>query len=606
MCAINGFTFEDTDLVTRMNKATAHRGPDGTGTFCGHGVSLGHNRLSIIDLSPSAAQPMWNKDNTVVISYNGEIFNFKELRKELVGYPFKSNSDTEVILAAYETWGKDAFKRFNGMFAFALFDVRTKELMLVRDPSGIKPLFYAWNGKKLVFSSDIRGVLVHSDVPRNLHYEALAHYLRVLYVPAPHTMFADIKKLEPGHVLTHAQGVITIRPFSGMDAEAGAEVTDTMLHDTLQSAVSRQLVSDRSIGVYLSGGVDSSIILACASKVHPSINTFSVGFDLGEHHPRKDVFNADFELARRTAKHFGSTHHEFLFRSEDAVDIFHDAIEHLGEPIANATSLPMLYLARAVKKHATVVLCGDGGDELFGGYERYRLSLLSSHFRTLPHPARRALASFFPAFRKLDTPPGIERFARFMFQKDAEVERIVQEHVPLDATRLFFEERFFSKTQGDFEKQFMDTDRASWLVDESLAKTDKMSMASGVEARVPFLDNEVIALARRMRRSQKVTLFETKRMLKRAFRDELPPHLFGQPKRGWFSPGGEWVKQGAFKRFTDEVLSSSYCSESSGLFRFDEIAAMLETHRAQTEYHMPTLWALLTFQVWMRTFNVRS
>ncbi len=604
MCGINGFTFEDRNLIEAMDRSTHHRGPDGTGIYVGEGISLGHNRLAIIDLSSAGAQPMESADHSAVIIYNGEIYNFEELRKELGDYPYKGYSDTEVMLSAYSKWGKKAFSRFNGIFAFALFDRRSHELMLVRDRAGIKPLYYYFDGSKLIFSSEIKALLTH-DIPRTLDHKAFMHYMRVLYVPAPNTMFKEIKKLEPGHVLTYKEGGIHSEPFVAQNEKSTLEVSDEELRTTIEKAVKRQLVSDRPIGVYLSGGFDSSIVLDCASRVRGSINTFSVGFDLGKDHPRQETFNADAALARKTATFYGATHHEVLLSTEDARDLFEKMILHLDEPIANATALPMLHLAQFTKPLATVVLGGDGGDELFGGYERYRLSLLSSYYRKFPQSLRALGGTLYPRLRKLDTAPGAPRFAQFLFQKDNELKRALAEPEDLEITKRFFEEKFFPNIWSDFESQFMDTDRRSWLVDESLMRTDKMSMASAVEVRVPFLDNKVVEFARQIPRSQKVTLFETKRMLKRAFKGRLPSYLYGQPKRGWFSPGGEWIKLPPFATLVDEVLSPSYYAGTAALFNWKEVREMLETHRDGREYHMVMLWAILTFQAWAKAYNVQ-
>ncbi|MBC7836244.1 asparagine synthase (glutamine-hydrolyzing), partial [Acetobacteraceae bacterium] len=559
--------------------------------------------LAIIDLSEAGFQPMESADGTVVIVYNGEIYNFEALRKELLDYPYKGYSDTEVILAAYQKWGKKAFERLNGIFALALFDKRSRELLVVRDRAGIKPLYYFFDGTNLIFSSEIKGILVH-DIPRTLDHDAFMHYLRVLYTPAPYTMFKNIRKLEPGGMLTFKENKIHIESYVLEEKGNAPEISDKGLHEVVEAAVKRQLVSDRPIGVYLSGGFDSSIVLNCASRVHGAINTFSVGFDLGKNHPREGTFNADSALARKTAAFYGATHHEILLSVEDARNLFQKAILHLDEPIGNATVLPMLHLAEFTKPLATVVLGGDGGDELFGGYERYRLSLLSTYYRKVPQALRAIANRIYPRLCKLDTSPGIERFMQFLFQKDTEVQRILSTPTTLSVTRDFFEEKFFSRPSDDFESVFMDTDRQSWLVDECLMRTDKMAMASAVEVRVPFLDNEVVDFASRIPRNEKVTLFETKRMLKRTFKNDLPPFLYGQPKRGWFSPGGEWIKMEPFSTMVDDILSPSYYEGTAALFNWEEVKKMLETHRDGREYHMVMLWAILTFQAWAKTYKV--
>ncbi|MBX9765542.1 asparagine synthase (glutamine-hydrolyzing), partial [Patescibacteria group bacterium] len=386
MCAINGIVGGkgkgDEALIVGMNAATKHRGPDGSRVFFDSGVALGFNRLAIIDLSEGAMQPMSDVSGRYTLVFNGEIYNYRELKRELSEYPFKTESDTEVVLAAYSRWGETAFSRLNGMFGLAVYDSKEKKLVIARDSAGIKPLYYHFENGRLLFSSEIKAIL-EAGIPRTLNREAFGHYLRLLYVPAPHTMFTGIKKLLPGHTLTFSEGAIAVAPFRGRfpDAEGAHSFQDakTLVRKTVEDAVSRQLVSDRPVGLYLSGGIDSSVILASAVKTHPAINSYSVGFSLGEDE-QSEKFNADVALAKRTAQHFGATHHEFMLSSEDVLSLFTDAVRHLDEPIGNATALSQLYLARMVKPTATVVLTGDGGDEMFGGYERYRLAHIAERF----------------------------------------------------------------------------------------------------------------------------------------------------------------------------------------------------------------------------------
>lgn len=601
MCGINGFNWKDERLAERMNAATRHRGPDGEGVYTDECVSLGHNRLAIIDLSVRGAQPMRSADGNLVISFNGEIYNFLELRADLHGYEWQSESDTEVILAAYKKWGDKAFARFNGIFALALWDNTKRELLLVRDRAGIKPLYYHFEAGKLVFSSEIKGILEHG-MPRMLDREAFDHYLRILYVPAPLTLFAGIKKLEPGMILRCKDGAISQTSFLTELAHELGAISNAGLRDVIDGAVRRQLVSDRPLGIYLSGGLDSNIILDSASRIRSGVDTFSVGFRLGEEeNPEK--YNADVTLAKRSAVHYGSKHHEVLISSDEAVALFEDMVWHLDEPVANPTTIPMMHLAAFTKPTATVVCGGDGGDELFGGYPRYSLSLLSSYYRMLPSIVRGSLPSLNSQFSKLDTAPGVERFAKFLFQKDAQLSRVLRE-MPTDSTSRFFEEHFFSPLDKDFERQFMDVDRRSWLVDESLLRTDKMAMASAVESRVPFLDNEVVAFAARVPRSEKVTLRETKKMLRRSFRGRLPDFLFREKKRGWFSPAGVWLRHERFGNMAREILSPSYYEPTRNLFKWDEVQALFEAHHSSREYHLNLLWSLMVFQVWARRFHI--
>lgn len=635
MCSINGFTWKDEALIKKMNAVTAHRGPDGTGVFCDPGVSIGHNRLAIIDLSPLGAQPMKSHNGRFVISFNGEIYNYRELKRELESfYPFRSATDTEVILAAYSVWGERAFARLNGMFAIALWDTKEQKLLLVRDPIGIKPLYYYHDGARIVFSSEIKAILEHTNIPRRIDALALDLYLRVNYVPAPLTLFSGIKKLLPGHALTCVNGKMEVRRYAPEEKPAISHKSQrrlaSELRERVRASVKAELVSDRPVGLYLSGGIDSSAVLEGMAVAQGKVETFSIGFSLREGE-QEEKFNADFLLARRTAKHFGATHHEVLLSPDEILPLFEEAVYYLDEPIANATVIPMLKLSRFAKSRVAVALCGDGGDELFGGYERYRLSLLSSYYRCLPATFRRAASSLYPRFRKLDTAQGIPRFAQFHFLKEGALRPLLSPFAyHAHAARDFFVERFFSSVPRDilkkvglrgggrvtsigraatapffesFERLFMNVDRQSWLTDESLLRSDKMGMAAGLEARVPLLDLPLVDFAGTIPFKHKVSLFRTKIILKEAFRGFLPDELLRQPKRGWFSPGAKWLRYPRVAAFAREVLSPDYCAATKNLFQWDAVRSRLEGHLSG-EYHLTLLWAILTLQLWARRFKI--
>ncbi len=609
MCSINGFTWRDETLIKRMNAVTSHRGPDGTGIFLEPGISLGHNRLAIIDLSDAGAQPMKSQNGKTILAFNGEIYNYRELKEELTGYSFQSGTDTEVILAAYEAWGEKAFARLQGIFAFALFDTVKQELLLVRDPAGVKPLYYHFGDTKLVFSSEIKAILLHTHIPRRIDPAALDLYLRVLYVPAPMTMFEGVQKLLPGHVLSFKNGSCAIRAFEvqktrGLSTHSFAEQKGELVRE-IHESVKRQLISDRPVGLYLSGGIDSSVVLESMATASGKVETFSVGFELREGE-QSEKFNADFLLARSTAKHFGTKHHEVLVLPDEALALFEEAIFHLDEPSANATIIPQLKLARFAKQSVAVVLGGDGGDELFGGYERYRLSLLSTLYRRFPEALRKGAGLLAPSLRKLDTAPGIDRFAQFHFVKEevlAPLLSVASNH--REVPRDFFTEHFFGEVHDPFEAQFMDTDRRSWLVDEALLRSDKLSMAGGLEMRVPLLDLPLIDFAGTIPLAHKVSLRRTKLILKEAFRTRLPQELLDQPKRGWFSPGAKWLRYPKIAEAARVILSKDYALATRDLFDWSAVRRLFEGH-LKGEYHATILLALLGLQVWAKKFNVTT
>ncbi len=610
MCGINGFNFKDEGLVRKMNRAITHRGPDGTDIFVDEKISLGHNRLRIIDLSDAAKQPMYSNDGNLTIVFNGEIYNYQELKDELKDfYQFKTHSDTEVILAAYEKWGKDSVKRFNGIFAFALWDKGKRELFLARDHAGVKPLYYYLQNGVFIFSSEIKAILEH-PIPRILNKESFNHYMRVLYVPEPLTMFEGIYKFPQAHCGTFRDNTLKMEEYwstsSLQRSKLSKRETQTSLRETIYAATKRQLVSDRSLGIYLSGGIDSSVVLDAASQVRSNIDTFSVGFDLTQEEER-DKFNQDFLLARQTALHYGTTHHEVLLSTDDVVHYWEKAVWHQDEPISNPTAIAMMKLAHFTKDTATVVLGGDGGDELFGGYPRHRLSVISDYYRKLPRFMREALA-YSPKLHKLNTPPGIERFALFMFQKDALLKRVIAPTFLTDQSYSFFKQKFFvdpTELQKDFTKVLMETDRTSWLVDEALMRSDKMAMSAAVEARVPLLDKEVIELAATIPTSYKVTPFGTKIILKDAFRGHIPDFLFNQPKRGWFSPGAKWLRHGPVKKMVHDVFLPEYYAPTAFLFNWQELQTILKDHEEKKEYNLTIIWAVVTFQMWARMYSVK-
>ncbi len=634
MCAINGFNWSDTELGARMNAVTAHRGPDGTAVYVDKGVTLGHNRLSIIDLSESASQPMHSADGRYTITYNGELYNYLDIKKEVGDYPYKSKSDTEVILAAYSKWGSGMLEKFNGIFALAIWDKEKGELFLARDQMGVKPLYYYYapatskEPPKFIFSSEIKGILEHK-LERRLNLTAFNHYLRLLYVPEPFTLFDGVNKLPQAHsAILNSSGLKLTRYWNKdletpipeeVDRRATFESLRSMeLYSKITKAVERQLASDRPLGVYLSGGIDSSSVLASMKKFRDSIDTFSVGFDL-EEGEQEEKFNADFNLARQVAKHFNTNHHELTIKSDQVVDLLKQAIWHMDEPVVNATIIPMMALSEFAKNKVDVVLGGDGGDELFGGYERYQLSYRASSYRlTVPNFIRSWLNKF-PKLAKLNTNEGVDRYALFMFQKEDVISRVINStYDNKTITREYFVSKYFPekdyRTERDsFEELFMRVDRRTWLVDEDLNRGDKLSMAHGLELRVPMLDRDVVEYSATIPARAKIfiaglnlsaTKIPGKGILKAAFAEDLPSFLFGQPKRGFYSPVAKWLRRPEVYNLAKEAFTPEYYPPSADLFNWDEINVMLEEHYDKSKYHANILWLVLSFQLWAKMFKI--
>lgn len=591
-----------------MNLANKHRGPDGSAVYVKDGISFGHNRLSILDLSTAADQPMVSHDGRYVIIFNGEIYNFQELKKELVFYPFKTKGDTEVILAAYERYGLDCFPKLNGIFAVVIYDKEKDELIMARDPLGVKPLFYHLAGKKFLFSSEIKSLLEFSELERKLDLESLNLYLRLLYVPGPRTMLASVKKLEPGYLGIVRSGQLALKKYHQWPkAEKLSDLPEIypQTKKKVEEAVIRQMVSDRPLGIYLSGGLDSSIILNCASKKHPAIDTFSVGFDLPDS-ANREKFNADFSLARETAKFYGAKHHEILLSAKEVGANFEKVVWQMDEPIGNATAWPLFSLSHFAKQEVDVVLGGDGGDELFGGYERYRLSWLAEYYQRIPAGLRSLLNRSSVHFAKLGIADWSSRWLQLMAQKDNEVAPIVSSQFYQPALPGTWLKSSYAKDDGQNNIDWlMELDQQTWLVDFALALGDRMSMAHGIEERVPLLDLELVQWSRRLPLSSKLGWSGTKLILKKAFHDELPAHLFGQPKRGFFSPGAKWLRDEQIKKKSQEILDPNYYLPIKELFAWEEIKRYLAEHETGSVYHFSLLWALMIFIVWAREFKIQ-
>lgn len=604
MCGITGFNWEDKLLGETMNDCLSYRGPDTSGVFAEEGMTLAHRRLSIIDLSPLGNQPMHDRKNECVITFNGEIYNFKELREELSAYyEFKSQSDTEVILAGYKKWGKDVVHHLNGIFAFAIWDKDKKSLFCARDHMGVKPFYYFWDGSRFMFASEIKAILAH-DIKRVLNRESFNRYMRVLYAPEPETMIQGVSKLPPGSTLyLQGRSLIVERYYT-----KALHTKDFAYHDaveevrlSIEDASARQLVSDVPVGVYLSGGIDSSVILSSVSKVKKNVKTFSIGFDLHDGE-ESEKFNRDFNLARETSKHFGAEHHAVTLSVTDIADSLVETIGHMDDPISNPTALSMAYLSKFARKEVTVVLSGNGGDELFGGYERYRLSVIADTLRSIPGSS--VLGYMSEKAKKLLTPPGISRIQLFEFEKDAQLNTVIAPHYfsPSSSVENFFE--VYSTHEKDFTDEFMLIDQKSWLPDYALLLSDKMSMKHSIEERVPLLDRKVVELSQSIPRSYKVDMFGTKKILKDAFRAELPEQLFREPKRGWFSPGAKWLRRKEVLSIVSEILSPEYYGGTKDLFNWVELEKMLQRHIDKKEYNLTILWAILTFQIWAKRYNI--
>ncbi len=604
MCAINGITREDRALVTEMNEATRHRGPDGSRVWEGRGITLGHNRLAIIDLEERAAQPMATGDGRYTIVFNGEIYNYRELKEELRSqYVFRTESDTEVLLAAYATWGEAVFPKLRGIFAFGIWDSERGELTLARDHMGVKPLYYRTGDGVVCFSSELPALLIGMR-ERKLSREQVGFYLAMEYVPGPETLVSGIWKLRPGEVLRFKDGVLRTASFLE-DSPGVRSVSPHEVYDTIDAAVKRQLVSDRPIGAYLSGGFDSSIVVHHMAKHEAETRTYSVDFEAVTGQEADTVkFNADARIAERTARHYGTKHTTFTVTLDDIRNTIERASASASEPVANSTAITQYLLSDFVRKDGTVVvLGGDGGDELFGGYTRHRIAVGAHIFQSMPEVLQRALGRVSPRVAKLGTPFGTPFHRAVLVKDEKKIAPFLTAPLPInDRASAYFDGEYTRLAGKGLHPidAFMRVDRRTWLPDECFVRSDYASMAHGVELRVPIADIDVVRLSDQISIWKKTLPHEGKRIVRSAYRSHLPGHLYGQPKRGWLSPAAKWFRDPVIGDLARNVFSGGYYDGLNALFDWGNVQALLADHVEKRGYHLYPLWNILVLQVWAR------
>jgi asparagine synthase (glutamine-hydrolysing) len=621
MCGIAGFADGaaprsprdgDARLLRTMCDVIRHRGPDDQGVHVEPGVGLGMRRLSIIDLS-TGHQPIHNEDGTIWLVFNGEIYNYRELRQRLesAGHVFYTSSDTETIVHAYEEWGASAFERLRGMFAIALWDRNEQTLLLARDRAGIKPLHYVEAGNRLFFGSEIKSLLAAGVVDRRIDLDALDHYLSFLYTPRDRSMFRNVRKLPPGHFLRWRDGRAEVKQYWAVGAEetftgSAAEAADA-LRVVLKDAVTSHMMSDVPLGAFLSGGVDSSVVVGLMAEASSRpVKTFSIGFD----EPQFD----ELDHARTVANHFGTEHHEFVVRP-DGLNILDRLIAHFDEPFADSSAIPTWYVSEVARRHVTVVLSGDGGDELFGGYDRYLPHPAVARFDSLPLPGRRQLAAAIWPVLPHGTPgKGLLRRAardengRFidsvaMLQPDEK--RALYSSDVRDALGGFDAELLLSRHFERFSKlpaqsRMMRFDFETYLPEDVLTKVDRMSMAHSIESRVPLLDNEVIEFAARLPAHFKIAGTRRKHVLKEAARRLLPASILARRKQGFGVPLAHWFK-GELSGLFSDVLATPR-TRQRGYFEPAFIDRLIAEHRSGRRDHNLRLWQLLIFELWHRQY----
>ncbi len=604
-------------LIEEMTGHISHRGPDDRGVHLEDTLGLGFARLSIIDLSGSH-QPMCNETGDVWIVFNGEIWNYKELRAELIekGHRFRTQGDTETIVHAYEEYGVDSIARLHGMFGLAIWDSRQKRLLLARDRAGKKPLYYTQVGGDVLFASEIKSLLCDPRVKRQVNPQALADYLSVRYVPGPATLFENIYKVQAGYWLLFEKhtGQHNSRSECYWDFTFG-ETERRPIAEYLQGirqhiarAVEERMMADVPVGALLSGGVDSSIIVGIMSQLtkYP-VKTFSVGFDVPQY--------SELPFARIVAQRFGTEHHELVVKSSDLAQYWPLLTWHRDEPVSEPSDLGVYLISQLARQHVKVVLSGEGGDELFAGYPKYVVDWLARYYQLLPATLRdrgiTPLLNQLPyGMRKLKnaartlSEPTPQRwmswFGIFHGQlKDALLSERLKATIDNDSSRIF-QQWLEQHPQRDNLSSMLYLDTKIWLPDNLLMKGDKMTMAASLEARIPLLDHKLIEYAASIPSNIKVKAFQAKYLLKQAYADFLPESILARKKMGFNVPSGTWFREGQRQLITQLLLSEQ--ARSRGFFNEAFVACLLRDHLEGKTNYQAQLFTLASLELWFRVF----
>ena len=627
MCGICGVIDLDgrpvpPDVLARMTTSLAHRGPDRQQTFFhadagGPAVALGHLRLAIIDLSPAGAQPMTNEDGTLWITYNGEIYNFRELRAELraAGHPFHSDSDTEVILHLYEEMGDRCVERLDGMFALALWDARRRRMLLARDRVGKKPLYVYRDRHRLVFGSEIKALLCHPDVPDDVNEAAIPEYLSFGYVVPPATFYQSIESVLPGHVMTvSATGDVATRPYwdlrfpdAGGVTPIGEAEAAHQVRELLTKAVEKRLISDVPLGAFLSGGLDSTIVVGLMSQLSGApVRTFSIGF-------AGDSAFDETRYARIASGRFGTRHTEFVVEPR-AVDLVDTLAHHHDGPFGDSSAIPTFLLSRLTRQHVTVALSGDGGDEVFAGYLRFQAALLGERMpaaltrlgawavgalpESLQHHSRLRMAQrFFGAAGE----SLYERVARWTAFFSDDLEALLEPDLMrrLSPVDRLANVRPYLDGISDWSplSRLLYLNTKTYLPNDLLVKTDRCSMANSLEVRSPFLDHALMEYVARLPDGLKLRRGTTKYILKRAFEDLIPPSIAARAKRGFGVPLGTWFRGELADHLADMLGADARCHE---WLDGSVVRRILAEHRRGERDHGQRLWSILMLEAWLR------
>ena len=632
MCGITGiFAF---NLVGKFNKihitaatmSMEKRGPDYQDIYIDDWVGLGHRRLSVIDTSEKANQPMWDDSGRYCIVYNGEIFNYSDLRKglEARNVTFKSQSDTEVLLKLFIQDREKCLPMLNGFFAFCIYDKLEQTFFIARDRYGEKPLLYVYDEDKLIFASEMKTILQYG-VDRTLDYTSLVTYLQLNYIPAPHTIYRNVAKLLPGHYITLSNGKISLNKWYEIPFDQSLAETNPISYDEakikfislLETSVQRRLVADVPLGSFLSGGIDSSVITGLASRHKPDLHTFSIGF-------RDEKFFDETHYARLVANHFGTRHTVFSLTNHDLLQHLDGVLNQIDDPFADSSAINVYILSKETRKHATVALTGDGADELLGGYNKHEalirlldpgfqealISLMHSLWKRLPQSRNNAITNIFRQASRFSEGARLtprERYWRWAaFTGQAEAFNLLA----AEPRKQFYNGEFDSRKEAILRNitdksmnNILLTDMHFVLPNDMLVKADSMSMAHGLEIRSPFLDHELVDFVFSLPAHFKIRKGSRKIILRDAFRDLLPTQLYNRPKKGFEVPLLKWFRKELRSLIVDDLLSRKQIEED-GLFEYSEVEKLIRKLYSNNPGDVHArIWGLIVFQRWLRKYG---
>jgi len=594
-------------IVKKMVSTIAYRGPDNEGFHFSENVGLGHKRLSIVDTSEAGNQPLYSKDKSIVLVFNGEIYNYKSLKNELEskGHKFSSNTDAEVLIHLYEEQGVSLLSCLEGMFAFAIWDNKEQRVFLARDRLGIKPLYYCCYENKIVFGSEIKSIFASNHIAKIINKEALKEYLSYNYISAPATIYENVYKVQPAQYISFnkergwSQTYWDIPSYLSTDS---FEESKEKLFGLLNESVCNRMVADRPIGCFLSGGLDSSIVAGLMSKnSFPSIDTFSIGF--------KDKLYNETNYSREVSCFHRTNHHEFILTQKDIIDIVPEVLSNLDEPFADSSILPFYLLSKYAVKHAPVMLSGDGADELFGGYRIHRGEYLAKYYNKVPSFVRILIDKVLKRLPEDRSDLYLEKLRRISkftkgFDKDLLI-RYNNWRKNSEAIDCLLGSKYFSQDrkvcQGDNITKTLYLDVKGLLPNDMLTKVDRASMYNSLEVRVPFLNHKLVEFAFTLPSRFKINKNHQKYILKETFKDILPDTIINRPKSGFEVPISDWLRKD-LRFLLGEYLSEAKV-KSQGLFNYSVMKQMVDQHMSKKKDYSWSLWNLITFQCWYYNNN---